>query len=319
MPIDFPNSPSLNQTFTSGATTWIWTGTVWNTVTTAVGATGPTGPTGPVAGSANQIVYKNASNVAAGSNALTFDGTNFATTGAATAAAGLLSGSASFAGISFNGISNPTGQTGNPTLVVKSITSQTANLQEWHNSSGAALSSITASGELLIPKMALDQTADQIGLRVRAIAGQTNSLQQWQNPSGVALASIGPTGLLTANPAPATAATAASRVGYMGIPASGAGASGAYTLVEADAGELVYTTTSRTVTIPANASVPFEIGTTIVFISGTGATTTIAINSDTLLLAGQGTSGSRTLAAHGMATAVKVASTTWYISGNGLT
>jgi hypothetical protein len=46
MPIDFPNSPSVNDTFTSGGTTWIWTGTVWNTVTTAVGATGPTGPTG---------------------------------------------------------------------------------------------------------------------------------------------------------------------------------------------------------------------------------------------------------------------------------
>jgi hypothetical protein len=36
-------------------------------------------------------------------------------------------------------------------------------------------------------------------------------------------------------------------------------------------------------------------------------------------LAGAGTTGSRTLAAHGMATAVKVASTTWYINGVGLT
>lgn len=47
MPIDFPNSPSVNDTFTAGGTTWIWNGTVWNTVTTAVGATGPTGPQGP--------------------------------------------------------------------------------------------------------------------------------------------------------------------------------------------------------------------------------------------------------------------------------
>jgi hypothetical protein len=38
-----------------------------------------------------------------------------------------------------------------------------------------------------------------------------------------------------------------------------------------------------------------------------------------LLLIGPGTSGTRTLAPHGMATAVKVAATTWYISGNGLT
>jgi hypothetical protein len=61
------------------------------------------------------------------------------------------------------------------------------------------------------------------------------------------------------------------------------------------------------------------VGTTVVFVSGSGATTTISITTDTLTLAGAGTTGSRTLAAHGMATLVKVAATTWYISGNGLT
>lgn len=32
MAIDFPNSPSVNQTFTSGYNTWIWTGSVWKNV-----------------------------------------------------------------------------------------------------------------------------------------------------------------------------------------------------------------------------------------------------------------------------------------------
>lgn len=45
------------------------------------GPTGPTGATGPVAGSANQIVYKNGSNVATGSSGLTYDGTDFAVAG----------------------------------------------------------------------------------------------------------------------------------------------------------------------------------------------------------------------------------------------
>jgi hypothetical protein len=130
---------------------------------------------------------------------------------------------------------------------------------------------------------------------------------------------ISTTGTITAFPAPGIAANSADRVGYIGIPSSGAGVSGAYTLVATDAGELVYTTTSRTVTIPANASVPFQAGTTIVFISGPSATTTISINSDTLRLAGGTSTGSRTLAANGMATAVKVDATNWYISGNGLT
>jgi len=45
----------------------------------------------------------------------------------------------------------------------------------------------------------------------------------------------------------------------------------------------------------------------------------IAITTDTMYLAGTGTTGTRTLAAYGMATAVKVAATTWYINGSGLT
>jgi hypothetical protein len=146
-----------------------------------------------------------------------------------------------------------------------------------------------------------------------AVTGETGT--------GALVFATGPTvSDIAGTPLAATAATSgATSIGFKGIPASGAGASGAYTLVAGDAGELVYTTTSRTVTIPANSSVAFEIGTSIVFISGTGATTTIAITSDTLVQAGTGSTGSRTLAAHGMATAVKVASTTWYISGNGLT
>jgi collagen type VII alpha len=49
--IDFPNSPSLNDTFSAGGNVWRWTGTVWQVVrvtpTGPTGATGPTGDTGP--------------------------------------------------------------------------------------------------------------------------------------------------------------------------------------------------------------------------------------------------------------------------------
>lgn len=46
MPIDFPNSPTLNETFTVGDQTWYWDGYVWR-ISMAQGATGPTGPLGP--------------------------------------------------------------------------------------------------------------------------------------------------------------------------------------------------------------------------------------------------------------------------------
>ncbi len=96
----------------------------------------------------------------------------------------------------------------------------------------------------------------------------------------------------------------------------------AYTLVLADSGKHIYksNTTAYTWTIPSNASVAFPVGTAITFING-GASgdITIAITSDTMRLANDGATGNRTLAGYGVATAVKVASTSWIISGVGLT
>jgi hypothetical protein len=73
----------------------------------------------------------------------------------------------------------------------------------------------------------------------------------------------------------------------------------------------------RTFTIDSNANVAYPIGTAITFVNEIN-TVTIAITSDTMTLAGAGTTGSRTLAASGIATALKIASTKWIISGVGL-
>ncbi len=99
--------------------------------------------------------------------------------------------------------------------------------------------------------------------------------------------------------------------------------SAAYTLVLADANTTIFhpaaDTTARIWTIPANASVAFPIGTTVTFVNETlGGVITIAITSDTLLWAGAGSTGSRTLAASGIATALKITSTKWIINGTGL-
>ena len=127
-------------------------------------------------------------------------------------------------------------------------------------------------------------------------------------------------GLLTPTSAVPTAtnAAAASGFGFIGLPqvSTATGLS----LTATHAGKHIYTTaTGQTHTIPANGSVPLQIGTTIVFINQGAITTTIAITTDTLTLAGTTTTGSRTLGSNGMATAVKVGSTSWVISGNGLT
>ena len=96
-----------------------------------------------------------------------------------------------------------------------------------------------------------------------------------------------------------------------------------YTLVAQDAGKFIYHPASdanaRTYTIPANASVAFSVGTVVSFVNLSANALTIAITSDTMYLAGPGTTGSRTLAQYGCCTALKTDATTWIISGTGLT
>ncbi|NCA21331.1 MAG: hypothetical protein EBS86_09375 [Crocinitomicaceae bacterium] len=46
MPIDFPDSPVLNQTYTFGNYTWKWNGLGWENVSSTFGPTGPQGPAG---------------------------------------------------------------------------------------------------------------------------------------------------------------------------------------------------------------------------------------------------------------------------------
>lgn len=115
--------------------------------------------------------------------------------------------------------------------------------------------------------------------------------------------------------------TVSSSVGYLNIPINSQSA--AYTTVLADSGKTILhpstDANARTFTIDSNANVAYALGTAITFINMTSQVVTIAITSDTMYLAGPGTTGSRSLAQYGMATAVKLTSTTWIISGNGLT
>jgi hypothetical protein len=111
-------------------------------------------------------------------------------------------------------------------------------------------------------------------------------------------------------------------LGYVNIPQNSQSA--AYTTVLADQGKHIFHPSSdanaRTFTIEANATVPYVVGTAITFVNMSASVVTIAINgTDVLYLAGTGTTGSRSLAQYGTATAVKIDATHWIISGAGLT
>ena len=111
----------------------------------------------------------------------------------------------------------------------------------------------------------------------------------------------------------ATGTIAAESIGYRGLPQNSQTSS--YTLVLADAGKHISITTGGVV-IPANSGTAFPVGTTIVLFNNSGSTQTVSITTDTLRQASTTNTGSRTLAVYGLATCIKVASTTWVISGS---
>lgn len=106
-------------------------------------------------------------------------------------------------------------------------------------------------------------------------------------------------------------------VGYRGLPQ--VTQSGNYTLALSDRGKSV-SFTSGTMTIPANATVAFPIGTVIGFFNNSSSSRTIAAAGGvTLRLSGTTTTGSRTLAAYTFASIYKYATDGWVISGAGVT
>jgi hypothetical protein len=110
----------------------------------------------------------------------------------------------------------------------------------------------------------------------------------------------------------ATVTTANYQIGYRDLPQITS-----FTTLVADAGGKHYYG-SGTITIPASGTLNFAVGTAVLVIA-TASTTISAAVGVTLVWAGVGTTGARTLAQYGEASLVKVASDTWYISGVGIT
>jgi hypothetical protein len=109
-------------------------------------------------------------------------------------------------------------------------------------------------------------------------------------------------------------------VGYRDIPQVSFTAN--TTIATTDAGRHYYSTlsTGNVLTIANNASQGFQVGAAISIINQGTGNITVAQGSDvTLYLAGNATSGNRTVTTFGMATLIKVATDTWFINGTGVT
>jgi len=113
-------------------------------------------------------------------------------------------------------------------------------------------------------------------------------------------------------------------VGFRNIPQNAQ--TGNYTMVLADSGKHIFHASgagAATYTIPAASSVAYPLGTAITFVNLSSTSISIAITTDTMYLSSAGTTGTRTLAQYGSATAIKVSGVSssglWVISGSGLT
>lgn len=198
-----------------------------------------------------------------------------------------------------------------------------------NNNTGATTLNIDSLGALDIQKADGDALASgDLVAGVPALLVLDSGADDWilLNPQSLTLTNasfsgtLSVTGALTLNGALTTDNSSADEAGFKGIPQN---SQNSYTCVLADAGKhILATTSSTTITIPANSSVAYPIGTVLTFIANvtSGTNISIAINTDSMYLAGTGfvTVGTRTLAGGGIATAVKFTSNAWLISGAGL-
>ena len=174
---------------------------------------------------------------------------------------------------------------------------------------GTALSAATAGTDYLIPPSGTALLkANSGGALANAVAGT-----DYVAPSGAL-------GTPSSGTLSGCTVDGTNSVGFRTIPQNTQYTN--YTLVLADSGKHIFHDlgeAAATYTIPANSSVSFPVGTAITFINMAASVVSIAITTDTLRLSSAGTTGTRSLAQYGSATAIKVSLTVWLISGSGLT
>ena len=127
--------------------------------------------------------------------------------------------------------------------VIRGAASQTGNLQEWQNSAGTVLASVSNAGDISTKRVAIAQTnAGQIVLDVLGATSQTADLQQWRNSAGTVLASVDSAGkiLVVGSSLDAFKSTGSSTTGYNGLTVSNSTNAGTYVVGTAGASETTF-------------------------------------------------------------------------------
>ena len=202
----------------------------------------------------------------------------------------------------------PTSTTQVP-LTIEGLASQTADLQQWQDSTGSALAWVnfgggirgvsfrTGSANTINANLAIiPASSSTVAAVIRGAASQTANLQEWQNSAGTVLVDITAEGVLDA-PLVTNAQTVS------------------YTLVASDAGKLIEinNTAATTLTVPTNASVPYAVGTQINILQTSAGQITVAGAGGVTVNA---TPGLKLRTQWSSATLIKRATDTWVLVGD---
>jgi len=303
----------------SAGTSALTTGILKSTTSTGALSIASAGTDYAPATSGSSILYGNGSggfsNVTIGSGVSFSGGTLSATGAGGTVTAVSVASANGFAGTSSGGTT--------PALTISTSISGVLK------GNGTAISSAAAGTDYVAPGGALGTPSSgtltncsglPISTGVSGLGtGVATALAVAVGSSGAPVVNGGVLGTPSSGTLSNCTADGTDAVGFRNIPQNVQ--TGNYTLVAADSGKHIYrgSGTAATWTIPANGSVAYAIGTALTFINFSSTAVSIGITTDTMYLAGSGSTGTRTLAQYGTATAVKIAAQAWVISGAGLT
>jgi hypothetical protein len=312
--VTIANTGVLSVNGSTGALTNVVLTDAANTITAASASTKPLILKGAASQSANYLEVQNSSGTAV---AYINSNGSFITTDSITASGSIVTTNGLYANTGYIGaeISAKPFLSTIVGIIVRGATSQSANLQEWQNSSASVLAQVDAYGSASFGGnntygssigVGVAGSASQKGITIRGTTSQTADLQQWQNSSGTVLSKVD-----------------ASGYGYfLQGQATPTFSSNAYTLVSTDAGQLLLasnSSTAGTVYVPTDATYNFPIGTQITILqTGSGQLTVSAATPATTTINSTGATAAspKCRVQFSAMTLWKSAANTWYAFGD---